>query len=75
MDQFRHGRKHADGRRPREMDPDIGCFIGRMGYMLRGGRHMADIAILYPIAALQADYNFKANRRPGSQSGGTVRGK
>jgi hypothetical protein len=30
--------------------------------------------MLYPIAALQADYNFKANRRPGSQSGGTVPG-
>jgi hypothetical protein len=35
---------------------------------------VADIAMLYPIAALQADYNFNANRRAGSQSGGTVPG-
>ena len=74
MDQFAMGVNMQMDARPREMDPDIGRFIGRMGYMLRGGRHVADIAILYPIASLQADYNFKANRRPGSQSGGTVPG-
>ena len=74
MDQFAMGVNMQMDARPREMDPDIGRFIGRMGYMLRGGRHLADLAILYPIAALQADYNFKANRRPGSQSGGTVPG-
>jgi len=56
------------------MDRNIGTFIGRLGYMLRGGRHVADVAVLYPIASLQADYNFNAKRNPGSQSGGTVPG-
>jgi hypothetical protein len=74
MDQFALGVNMQMDARPREMDPDIGRLIGRMGYMLRGGRHVADVAILYPIAALQADYNFNAKRRPGSQSGGTVPG-
>src|SRR5574344_89682 len=32
--------------------------LGRGGYMLRGGRHVADIAVLYPIASLQAAYSF-----------------
>jgi hypothetical protein len=74
MDQFALGVNMQMDARPREMDPNIGRFIARMGYMLRGGRHVADIAMLYPIAALQADYNFNANRRAGSQSGGTVPG-
>jgi hypothetical protein len=36
----------------------MGDFVGRTEYLLRGGRHVADIAILYPIAALQAEYQF-----------------
>jgi len=38
---------------------------------LRGGRHVADVAMLYPIASLQADYNFAspASRRAGSSAG------
>lgn len=31
-------------------------YIGRLSYMLQGGRHVSDIAILYPIASAQA-YN------------------
>lgn len=33
-------------------------FLGRAGYLLRGGRHVADIAVLYPINSLQAAYSF-----------------
>ena len=74
MDQFALGINMQMDARPREMDRNIGTFIGRMSYMLRGGRHVADVAMLYPIASLQADYNFFAKRNPGSQSGGTVPG-
>jgi hypothetical protein len=38
--------------------PAIDDFVGRSCYLLRGGRHAADIAILYPIASLQAAYSF-----------------
>jgi hypothetical protein len=71
MDQFAMGVNMQMDARPREMDPDIGRFVGRMGYLLRGGRHIADVAMLYPIASLQADYNFAnpTSRRSGSSAG------
>lgn len=31
-------------------------YIGRLSYLLQGGRHVADVAVVYPIAAAQA-YN------------------
>ena len=33
-------------------------YIGRLSYMLQGGRHVSDIAVLYPIAAAQAGNVF-----------------
>ena len=71
MDQFAMGVNMQMDARPRETDPDIGRFIGRMGYLLRGGRHVADVAMLYPIASLQAEYAFAnpTSRRSGSSSG------
>ena len=36
----------------------IDTLLGRGGYMLRGGRHVADIAVVYPIAALNTAYTF-----------------
>jgi alpha-L-rhamnosidase len=40
------------------IDPATAPLVGRIDYLLRGGRHVADIAVLYPIASLQADYYF-----------------
>lgn len=40
-------------------------FLGRGGYMLRGGRHVADVAVLYPIASLQAAYSFPSKEQNG----------
>lgn len=36
----------------------VDTLLGRGGYMLRGGRHVADVAVVYPIAALQSAYTF-----------------
>ena len=71
MDQYAMGVNIQMDARPREMDPDIGRFVGRMGYLLQGGRHVADVAMLYPIASLQADYTFAnpTSRRSGSSAG------
>jgi len=33
-------------------------FMGRLQRILQSGRHVADIAVLYPIAGLQAAYRF-----------------
>jgi hypothetical protein len=41
-------------------------WLGRCCMLLRGGRRVADIAILYPIASLQAFYRLDA---PDNQSG------
>ncbi|MFI5381879.1 MAG: glycosyl hydrolase, partial [Tepidisphaerales bacterium] len=38
--------------------PAYNQYIGRLQRMLQGGRHVADIAVLYPIATLQGGYYF-----------------
>lgn len=43
----------------------IDLFLGRNGYMLRGGRHVSDVAVIYPIAALQSAYTFPSNSLDG----------
>jgi len=62
MDQHAMGANLQIGNRPSNSDPKMGSvmgqYVGRMEYLLRGGRHVADIALLYPIAALQADFHF-----------------
>ena len=59
MDQHAMGINQQVGWRPRQGDTlEMGQFVGRTEYLLRGGRHVADIAILYPIASLQASYKF-----------------
>ncbi|MBS1854177.1 MAG: hypothetical protein JST11_02340 [Acidobacteria bacterium] len=69
MDQYAMGVNLQIGNRPREIGPEIDAFIARMSYLLRHGRHVADFAVLYPIASLQADYYFASpptSSRPGS---------
>jgi len=50
------------------IEPETAPLVGRIDYLLRGGRHVADIAVLYPIASLQADYYF-AQPAAGSRGG------
>ena len=38
--------------------PQYNRYIGRLQRLLQGGRHVADIAVLYPITTLQAGYRF-----------------
>lgn len=79
MDQHAMGANLQIGNRPSNSDPQMGtamsAYVGRMEYLLRHGRHVADIALLYPIAALQADYNFAQPVKvepvaPGGRGGG-----
>lgn len=39
-------------------------YVGRLSYMLQHGRHVADVAVVYPIASLQAAYNFAGGQIP-----------
>ncbi len=58
MDQATMGANFQVGALPRSKTPENDRLIGRMCYMLQHGRHVADVAILYPIASLQAAYRF-----------------
>jgi hypothetical protein len=58
MDQHAMGANMQIGNRPGNVGPEMGQYVGRLEYLLRGGRHAADIAVLYPIAAMQAAYCF-----------------
>jgi len=44
--------------------PEFNRFLGRMSYLLQHGRHVADVAVLYPIAALQAAYTNEGGQHP-----------
>jgi len=41
--------------------PQYNKYIARLQTMLQEGRHVADIAVLYPIDTLEYDYNFNRN--------------
>lgn len=46
---------------------DVGAlnrYTGRLSYMLQHGRHVADVAVLYPIASLQACFKFIPDPAP-----------
>jgi len=44
--------------------PAFNAYVGRLSYLLRGGRHVADVGVLYPIASLQACYHFACDPIP-----------
>ncbi|MGA2221673.1 MAG: glycosyl hydrolase [Verrucomicrobiia bacterium] len=62
MDQHAMGTSLQIGNRPGNT-PEMGRYVGRLEYLLRHGRHVADIAVLYPIAALQSAFRFAAPPR------------
>jgi len=37
---------------------EFNAYIGRLSYMLQGGRHVSDVAVIYPIASAQAYNRF-----------------
>ncbi len=49
---------------------ELNRYVGRMSYLLQHGRHVADIAVLYPIASLQAAYKFVGGHQSASQAEG-----
>ncbi len=48
--------------------PKYSDYVGRTCYLLQGGRRVADIALVYPIASLQGAFYFDApdNKRAGT---------
>ena len=50
--------------KPRGTSADFNRWAGRASYLLQGGRHVADIAVLYPVESLQAFYAFDTPDNP-----------
>ncbi len=61
MDQYAMGinfQVPASSRGRHSKVAELNQYVGRLSYLLQHGRHVADVAVLYPIAALQAAYKF-----------------
>ncbi len=57
MDQFAMGINYQiPARTMQPKRPELNDYVGRLSYLLQHGRHVADIAVLYPIASLHAQY-------------------
>jgi hypothetical protein len=69
MDQYAMGVNMQVNGPPESIGPEMGTYIRCLSYLLQHGRHVADIAVLYPIAALQAAYFF-ASPTDSSRGGG-----
>ncbi|HWB32826.1 MAG TPA: glycosyl hydrolase [Acidobacteriaceae bacterium] len=58
MDQYAMGiNSQVPARTVQPKRPELNEYVGRLSYMLQGGRHVADVAVLYPIDSLHADYH------------------
>ena len=58
MDQFAMGINfQIPARTPQPKRAELNDYVGRLSYLLRHGRHVADVAVLYPIASLRAQYH------------------
>ena len=73
MDQYAMGiNSQVAARTVQPERPQLNEYVGRLSYLLQGGRHVSDVAVLYPIASLQADYrhvggqdaSFTGNEKP-----------
>ncbi len=65
MDQYAMGVSRQVTAAPQCPCPvELNEYIGRLSFMLQHGRHVADVAVLYPIAALQACYVFPEEPTP-----------
>lgn len=38
---------------------DLNTYVGRLSYILQHGRHVSDVALLYPINSLYSDFMYK----------------
>jgi alpha-L-rhamnosidase len=58
MDQFAMGVNfQIPARTPQPKRPELNDYVGRLSYLLQHGRHVADIAVLYPAPSLLAAYH------------------
>ena len=57
MDQFAMGINYQiPARTAQPQRAELNDYVGRLSYILQHGRHVSDVAVLYPIASLHAQY-------------------
>jgi hypothetical protein len=58
MDQYAMGiNSQIPARTMQPARAELNDYVGRLSYLLQHGRHVADVAVLYPIASLHAQYH------------------
>ncbi len=58
MDQYAMGiNSQIPARTVQPARAELNDYVGRLSYLLQHGRHVADVAVLYPIASLHAQYH------------------
>lgn len=57
--------------RPLGTPAELMRWAGRSSYLLQGGRHVADLAVIFPIESLQASYSFNAPQNTANMPWGT----
>ena len=58
MDQYAMGiNTQVTARTVQPKRPELNEYVGRLSYLLQHGRHVSDIAVLYPIASLRTQYH------------------
>lgn len=64
MDQYAMGiNEQIPARTEQVKRAELNDYVGRLSYLLQHGRHVADVAVLYPIASLQAAYRNIGGRQ------------
>jgi alpha-L-rhamnosidase len=64
MDQYAMGiNEQIPARTEQPKRAELNDYVGRLSYLLQHGRHVADVAVLYPIASLQAAYHNVGGRQ------------
>jgi alpha-L-rhamnosidase len=57
MDQYAMGvNTQVSARTTQPKRPEVNDYVGRLTYLLQNGRHVDDVAVLYPIASLRTQY-------------------
>ena len=64
MDQYAMGiNEQIPARTEQPKRAELNDYVGRLSYLLQHGRHVVDVAVLYPIASLQAAYRNVGGRQ------------
>lgn len=68
MDQHAMGINYQVGNYVGNVGVEFGEYVGRLQYLLQHGKHVADVGVVYPIAAMQSAFRFAVPPRVSSRN-------